>query len=104
MMSRKSVSRLLAAAALSGALLTSTAEAARVYVSVAPPVPIVEVRTVAPGPHHVWVPGYHRWDGRAYVWVGGHWAKPPRAHAVWVEPHWAHHSSHGYYFVEGRWK
>jgi YXWGXW repeat-containing protein len=75
----------------------------RVYVRVGPPAPIVEVRAVQPGQRHMWVAGYHRWDGRAYVWVPGAWALPPRPHAVWVAPHWAH-DRRGWYFVEGHWR
>jgi hypothetical protein len=94
----------MAAAALSAMLAASTAEAARIYVKVAPPGPVLEVRTAAPSAGYVWVAGYHRWDGRAYVWVPGRWALPPRPHAVWVAGHWAHHRAHGYYWIEGRWK
>ena len=74
-----------------------------VYVRVGPPVPVPEVRVVAPGPDFVWIPGYHRWDGGAYVWVGGHWERAPRPHVVWVPGHWKH-SSRGWYWVEGRWR
>ena len=59
----------LAAAALAAFLSSTAAQAAVVYVKVAPPAPIVEVRTVAPSAGHVWIAGYHRWDGAAYVWV-----------------------------------
>jgi hypothetical protein len=77
--------------------------AARVYVRVGPPAPIVEVRTAAPSPRHVWIAGYHRWDGAAYVWVPGRWDVPPRPHAVWVPGHWVH-ARRGWYFAEGRWR
>jgi hypothetical protein len=59
--------RLLGALIFAGIVTTlapSAAQAgARVYVRVGPPTAIVEVRTAAPSPHHVWVAGYHRWDG-----------------------------------------
>src|SRR5438309_1860322 len=76
---------------------------AHVYVRVAPPAPIVEVRPVRPSYRHVWVPGHHRWDGRDYVWVPGHWSVRPRRHAVWARGHWAH-DRHGWYWVDGRWR
>lgn len=85
------------------ALGLGSTQAAEVVVKIAPPVRIVERRTAAPGPQHVWLAGYHRWDGRAYVWVPGHWEVPPRPHAVWVAPRWRHRRD-GYVFVEGRWK
>lgn len=100
------IRQMVRAALVSGCMLASVACATastRVYVRVGPPVPIVEVRRIAPGPAYVWVPGYHRWDGRVYVWVPGVWVVPPRPRVVWVPGHWAY-DRHGYYFVEGRWR
>lgn len=79
------------------------ANAEEVVVKLRPPIAIREHRTVAPSRRHVWVAGYHRWDGRAYVWVPGHWEIPPRERAVWVAPRWRHRHD-GYVFVEGRWR
>jgi hypothetical protein len=76
----------------------------RVYVRIGPPAPIVETRVVAPSPHHVWIAGYHRWDGQAYVWVPGRWDLPPVHHHAWVAGHWAHHHQNGWYWVEGHWR
>lgn len=94
---------LILAAVLAGALHAAPALAARVYVKVAPPAPIAEVRVVAPGAGYVWVGGFHRWDGKAYVWTPGRWALPPRAGVVWVGGHWKKHA-HGWYWVDGHWK
>jgi hypothetical protein len=80
-----------------------TAAAAEVVVNIAPPRAVVEHRPHAPGPHYAWIGGYHRWDGRAYVWVSGRWERPPREHAVWVAPRWHHRGGH-WVFVEGRWR
>ena len=58
------------------AVATACASAAprnRVYVRIGPPAPIVERRIVAPGPGYVWIPGFHSWDGRAYLWRPGRW-------------------------------
>ena len=85
------------------ALGIGSTQAAEVVVKVAPPVPIVEQRSVAPSPQHVWIGGYHRWDGNAYAWTPGRWEVPPHPHAVWVAPRWRHRGD-GYVFVEGRWK
>jgi hypothetical protein len=76
----------------------------RVYVRIGPPAAIVETRPVAPGPHHVWIGGYHRWDGQAYLWVPGRWDLPPARHRGWVAGHWAHHRHNGYYWVDGHWR
>lgn len=74
-----------------------------VYVRVRPPVYRTEVVGVAPGPGFVWIRGYHRWDGGAYVWVPGRWERRPQARAVWVEGSWRH-NRRGWYWVEGHWR
>jgi hypothetical protein len=95
---------------LAGVLLVSATTAsacaapARLYVRVGPPAPIIETRIVAPGPGYVWLPGYHTWDGRAYVWVTGRWERPPRPRARWVAARWARDDRRGWYLVEGHWR
>lgn len=94
-------------ALLSGLLclfLSSTVSFAQVVVRIGPPPPvIVEHPGPPPSPRHVWVAGYHRWDGARYVWVPGYYAIPPRPHAVWVPHHWV--ERHGtWVFVEGHWR
>jgi hypothetical protein len=90
---------------LATALAPATAQAgARVYVRVGPPAAVVEVRTAAPSARHVWIGGYHRWDGNAYVWAPGRWELPPAGHNAWVAGHWSHHASNGWYWVEGHWR
>jgi hypothetical protein len=98
--------RLLAVVALGVALpllAPKPALAARIYVNIAPPEPVVEVVTVAPSDRHIWIAGYHRWDGRAYIWVPGHYAVPPRHRTTWVRGHWVRHQR-GWYWVDGRWR
>ncbi|SPE25857.1 conserved exported hypothetical protein [Candidatus Sulfopaludibacter sp. SbA3] len=84
-------------------LLAALPAAAQVVVRVAPPAPVYERAIPAPGPGYVWTPGYHRWDGRAYLWVPGAWVVAPRPHAHWVSAHWAHRGG-GWVFVEGHWR
>jgi len=107
MRSRLGLSFLLAVATLAGLVATPHPVFAdvrvRVYVPVPPPPAPVEVVGVAPSHRHAWVPGYHRWDGRAYVWVPGRWAVRPRSRARWVPGHWDRHQR-GWYWVEGRWR
>jgi hypothetical protein len=79
------------------------AHAEDIVVKVRPPRAVVEHRSVRPSPRHVWIGGYHRWDGHAYAWQQGRWEAPPREHAVWVAPRWEHRNG-GYVFVEGRWR
>ena len=75
----------------------------RVYVRIGPPAAIVETRVAAPSPRHVWIEGYHRWDGGAFVWVPGRWALPPAHHHAWVAGRWVH-DPHGWYWAEGHWR
>ena len=74
-----------------------------VIVKVRPPRAVVEHRIAAPSHRHVWIAGYHRWDGHAYVWVPGRWDVPPRPHARWVAHRWVHRHG-GYVLVEGHWR
>ncbi|HEY0553730.1 MAG TPA: hypothetical protein VGG20_05650 [Thermoanaerobaculia bacterium] len=73
----------------------------RVY---APLPPIRQERVIVrPGPRHVWVPGYWRWEGRRYGWVGGSWVVPPYPRAVWVGPRVIYRHRHPYYYG-GYWR
>src|SRR5262245_13521204 len=98
-----SVARIAALVLVIGVVDAFAAPVARVYVRVGPPRPVAEVRIARPGPEFVWVGGYHRWDGGAYVWVPGAWQRPPRPRAAWVPGHWRH-DRRGWYFVEGHWR
>jgi hypothetical protein len=80
-----------------------SAQAADVVVKVRPPRAVIEHRSPAPSRRHVWIRGYQRWDGRAYVWEPGRWEAPPRAHARWIGPRWTHRRG-GWAFREGRWR
>jgi len=86
-----------------GILLGVGTVCAEVIVRVGPPRPLVERRPVRPGRDFVWIAGYHRWDGRAFVWVPGRWERPPRRHAAWVPYHWVHRHR-GWVLVGGRWR
>jgi hypothetical protein len=85
------------------AALAVSSLSAEVVVRVAPPRMVVENRGHRPSPNHVWVSGYHRWDGNAYAWTPGGWQEPPRAHAHWQAHHWVHRND-GWVMVEGRWR
>ena len=92
----------LLAAVFAAALAAPAADAAA-WVRFGPPPPVRERMVVRPGPRHVWLPGYYRWNGARYYWVNGYWAVPPRPHAVWVPGYWAHRP-HGYIWVAGFWR
>ena len=58
--------------------LAFSALAAEIVVKVAPPKIVVENRGTRPSPRHVWIQGYHNWDGQKYVWTAGRWEVPPQ--------------------------
>jgi hypothetical protein len=95
--------KFLLSSLLGAAFCLTSMYAADVVVKVRPPAMKIEHRSPRPGPNYVWVGGYQRWDGNAYVWEPGRWEVPPHAHAEWVAPRWEHRNG-GYVFVAGRWK
>lgn len=94
----------VAFAILASAAALPAAAGTRIYVRIGPPAAIVETRVARPGPRHIWIAGYHRWDGHAYVWVSGRWVLPPAGRRAWVAGHWVHHRRSGWYWVEGHWR
>ena len=91
--------------AICGLMLATTLAAAQV-VRIGPPPPRPTEVVPAPPPAHsdlVWISGYHRWDGRRYVWVGGHYAGPPHPGASWVPGEWRPEMG-GHVWHEGYWR
>jgi hypothetical protein len=82
--------------------LVATYAPAEVVLRIGPPAPVVEHPGPPPSARHVWVGGYHRWDGRRYVWVPGGYVIPPRPRAIWVPAHYDARPG-GYVFVPGHW-
>jgi hypothetical protein len=77
---------------------------AQVVVRIGPPPPVRrEVIPVSPGPRYVWTGGYYRFNGRAYVWVPGHYVIPPGRYTVWVPGHWVARQG-GYIWIAGHWR
>ena len=93
----------IALAVVLACTLIPAASNAQVYVHIGPPVAVVEHPGPPPGRDFVWVSGYHRWDGNRYVWVPGHYERPPHGHHVWVAHHWEHRHD-GWVLVEGHWR
>ena len=68
-----------------------------------PPPPVVEAPPPPPPqPELVYVQGYHRWDGRVYVWERGHYERPPRRNAHLVPAHWEARGR-GKVWINARW-
>ena len=72
-----------------------------VFVRVAPPAARYEVIGRAPSARHFWVNGYQSWNGREYVWVGGHW-DVRRNGQTYVQPHYDVINGQ-YRFMPGHW-
>ena len=100
----RTLSRITCLVLLTGLFILPTAEARkkRIYVTIAPPAPVVERVVVSPSPGYVWQPGYYLWNGTSYVWTAGTWVNPPYTSARWVEGHWVQ-SRRGYYWRAGHW-
>jgi hypothetical protein len=75
--------------AVFGLVLALGIAQAQVVVRIGPPPPAPrQVVPVAPGARYVWVPGYYRYNGHAYIWVAGRYAIPPSHYRVWVPGRW----------------
>jgi len=85
------------------AALTFSAAAADVVVQIRPPRPVSERRMQRPSRNHVWVSGYHQWNGAGFTWSSGKWEQPPRPRAHWVAARWVHQRG-GWVLVEGHWR
>jgi hypothetical protein len=93
----------IGSAALALLVGLSMAQAAQIYVNIAPPAPQIEVMPPPPpGPPMEWRPGFWRWNGAQYVWVRGRYVHPPRMGAHWVPGHWAQ-GPQGWVWVRGHW-
>ncbi len=84
------------------AVVIGSTQPSEVYVESAPPPPVQEVIPVAPDRFHVWIRGHYEWRHHQYVWIGGHWERPPYHEARWHEARWEVRGGR-YVFVEGFW-
>ena len=96
----KKTQKLLIALALAASCSMYSASA-QIYVHIRPIVPVV-IRTEPPSQHHIWVnEEWQEVDGQ-YVFIGGHWAEPPREGYRYTEGHWDH-SGRGHRWHNGGW-
>ena len=84
-------------------LLVFSTSARDLVIRIAPPHIRIESRGRPPSRDHVWISGYHRWDGDAYTWEPGRWERRPRPRAQWVAHHYVRRDG-GWVFVEGHWR
>ncbi len=93
----------IALAVLFGLTFCPVASFAQFVIRVGPPAPIYENPGPPPERGFVWVSGYHQYQGDHYVWVPGHYDRPPHHGARWAPHHWVHR--HGQWvLVEGHWR
>ena len=98
--------RLLLCSAMFLAVSASACAAPRAYAYRVPPPPPPPryAMGVAPRPGWVYCEGFYDLrGGRNWVWVPGHWAKPPRVRAVWVPGAWTPYRN-GWQFRRGYWR
>ncbi len=101
--------RLLQCAVAAVVMGLATPAVAQIHVGlgirIGPPAPQKEVVVARPYRGAVWVPGYYKWAPRhhEYVWVRGHWERPPHARMVWVPGRWEQRRGE-WVFFEGRWE
>ena len=74
-----------------------------IRVNIAPPMPRVEYRPVAPYAGAVWAPGHWSWNGYRHVWAAGYYQAPRRGW-VWEPAHWQPQYAGGFIFVPGHWR
>ena len=52
-----------------------------------PPVTVIVTRPPRPSRFHIWIEGHHVVHSGTWVWVHGHWERPPHRKKVWVRSH-----------------
>jgi hypothetical protein len=85
------------------AALTFSTAAAQIVVQIRPPRAMSERRGTPPSRNHVWVSGYHNWNGNAYAWSPGRWEQRPHARATYVQSRWTRRGN-GWVLVQGHWR
>jgi YXWGXW repeat-containing protein len=93
----------IALAVLLALTFLPAASYAQVVIRIGPPPVIVEHPGPPPERGFIWIGGYHRWDGERYVWVPGHYERPPHPGAHWVAHKYVRRGG-GWVLVEGHWR
>jgi len=63
----------------------------------------VVARPARPGRHHVWIGGHHIVHAGTWVWVHGHWVRPPHEGATWMPCH-TRRKSEIWVWTPGYWR
>lgn len=67
-----------------------------------PPLRVVAVQPMCPGPGYIWTPGYWANGGDGYYWVPGAWVMAPQPGLLWTPGYWAF-ADGGYRWHPGYW-
>ena len=86
------------------ALALPPASSAQIAVGVSvrlgpPPLRVVAVQPLCPGPGYLWTPGYWAYGPAGYYWVDGVWVEPPAVGLLWTPGYWGWDG--GYYRWHG---
>jgi hypothetical protein len=75
-----------------------------VEIGCAPPPPpaVIVTRPPRPSGFHLWIEGHYAVHSGAWVWIHGHWERPPRRSAVWVRGH-ARRRGEVWVWAPGHW-
>ncbi|MGH9467744.1 MAG: hypothetical protein ACRD1Y_10355 [Terriglobales bacterium] len=102
-------SLLVVAALLTGLIMTAapTAVPAQVAVGISvrigpPPLRVLAVQPIAPGPGYLWTPGYWAWSPAGYYWVPGAWELAPAPGLLWTPGYWGY-GGDAYVWHAGYW-
>lgn len=55
-----------------------------------PPLRVVAVQPIAPGPGYFWTPGYWAYSPAGYYWVPGAWVLAPAPGMLWTPGYWGY--------------
>jgi hypothetical protein len=66
-----------------------------------PPIPVLAVQPIAPGPGYLWTPGYWAYGSDGYYWVHGTWVVAPVG-MLWTPGYWGWGSG-AYLWHAGYW-
>ena len=53
-----------------------------------PPLRVVAVQPICPGPDYMWTPGYWAYGDAGYYWVPGVWVMAPHPGLLWTPGYW----------------
>lgn len=67
-----------------------------------PPATVIIDRPPRPSGFHIWIEGHHVVRAGTWVWVSGHWERPPHRHMAWVRGH-ARRRGEVWFWSPGHW-